>query len=35
MPLLNQHPDIRDNLRDKNDKEIFTCTYLHDLTCFK
>lgn len=34
MPLLDRHPDVRDNLSDTMNRPIFTCAYLHGLICF-
>lgn len=34
MPMLNEHPDVRDHLFDSRGKEVFTCGYVHDLICF-
>ena len=34
MPLLNEHPEVRDYMNDSQGKAIFTCAYLHGLLCF-
>lgn len=34
MPLLNEHPEVRDYMNDSSGKAIFTCAYLHGLLCF-
>lgn len=32
--LLNQYPQLKENCKDKNGKEVFTCAYLHGLIAF-